>query len=134
MTNQEYQHELRRVRKLKKKWIANLGLRRWSLAFHYYQERKSPSESMSYSPKNVNGVWECAMDTTCDPYYQDAAISIYLPVCKDLDDAQLELTFLHECMHILLSWMHHPKTAKEEELVATTLAQAFVWTSKEGSV
>jgi len=70
------------------------------------------------------------MATRADYNYLQATIIAYLPQVKELTDDDLEETYLHECMHILLSPMKHKSLAKEEELVATQLARAFIWSKK----
>lgn len=127
MTDKEYEQQKNRIRKLIKKWVKPLGLNWWRIDFEYKRENKSILESTNYSPKDINGNWVCAMDTRADPYYLTACVTCYLPVLVNVDDEDLEEYFLHELMHIFLRPMRHKKTANEEELVATKLAQAFIW-------
>lgn len=130
MTDREYEFEKKRIRKLIKKWVKPIGLDWWTINFVFERQEKNPYEKFDYSPKDINGIWACAMDTRADPYYLTATITCYLPILKNIDDSDLEEYFLHELMHVFLRPMHNKQTAKEEELVATKLAQAFVWSKK----
>lgn len=132
MTDKEYRQQRRRIQSLIKKWVQPLGLRWWSINFEYEREDKHSGGS-AYAPMDVGGYWETVMDTRCDPNYLKATITVYCRVIKDMNDDDLELSFLHELMHIFVSPMHTQKTAKEEELVATKLAQAVLWSRKEAS-
>jgi hypothetical protein len=129
MTDKEYRIQKARIRKLIKKWVKPLGLGWWRVTFDYHREQ--PPSNTDYAPKSVNGTWVSAMTTMADPYYLTATIDCYLNVLKDCKDDDLEEYFVHELMHVLLSPMHHKKKAAEEELVATKLAQAVIWTNKK---
>lgn len=131
MTDKEYKEQKQRIRKLIKKWVQPLGLNWYSIEFIYERVIKPDDRQTAYSPKNVSGYWQTVMDTTADPYYCTASVTCYLPIVKDLNDRELEETFLHELMHIFLSSMHDKKSAKEEEQVATRLAKAFIWAVEE---
>lgn len=126
MTDKEYKVELKRIKKLIKKWPKNIGLGWWRIDFQYIRDDVNTEET-SYSPKVMDGKWESIMVTTCDPYYLKAKIEIYFKFTSQLKDDELEHAFLHELMHIFMSPMHTKQKAKEEELVATQLAKAFIW-------
>lgn len=127
MTDREYLQQKKRVRLLMNKWVKPLGLRRWKIEFIYSREKRDDHQESSYRPPSKHGEWITAFATTADPYYLTATITAYFPALIDVDDTDLEEYFLHELMHVFLSPMHHHATRKEEELVATTLAQAFQW-------
>lgn len=126
MTDKEYKQQKERVRKLIKRWVRPLGLNWWKIDFVYERSEKTQDDT-DYSPKAIKGKWTCALDTSCDPYYLTAEIRAFLPILQDINDEDLEEYFVHELMHVFLSPMHSKKTAKEEEQVATKLAQAFIW-------
>jgi hypothetical protein len=126
MNDKEYETQKGRIKKLTAKWVKAIGLGWYKINIEYIREEKQP-ENTDYSPKVIDGKWVTALDTSCDPYYLTAQIRCYLPILKDMDDEDLEEYFLHELMHIFLSPMHTKAKAKEEELVCTKLAQAFVW-------
>ena len=129
MTDKEYNLQKSRMRKLAKKWVKPLGLNWWRMEFIYHRESENSGEPSAYSPKlNSSGQrWVVTMSTSADPYYRKAMISVYIPEIIDLADDELEETFLHELMHVFLSPMKSQKYAKEEEFVAQSLAQAFIW-------
>jgi len=130
MTDKEYRQQKQRVRKLIKKWVRPLGLNWWRIDFAYERINKHEGQP-TYAPMDVGGYFEVVMETRCDPYYLKAHITVYLQVTQDLDDDDLEQSFLHELMHVFLSPMKTKQKAGEEELVATKLAQAFMWSSKK---
>jgi len=130
MTDKGYNLQLKRVRALKKKWFSKLGMGWWKIDINYYDIPRKADLKTAYSPKIMNGYWESAMVTCCDPFYLTASIEVYTPIIKNMSDEELEETFLHECMHIFLSPMHAQKTADQEEQVATRLARAFIWSTK----
>lgn len=127
MNDKEFRIEVNRIRKLIKKWFKPLGLNWWQINFQYVRDNKSPDVPSSYAPMDINGVWECPMETHCDPNYLRGTVIFYCPVLQSMSDDDVEEGFLHELMHIFLSPMHTRQCAKEEETVATKLAQAFIW-------
>lgn len=131
MTDREYKQQKARIRVLIDKWTKPLGLRWWRIEYVYCREKRDESESSAYRPPQVGNNWMTAFATIADPYYLSATITAYFPTLIDLSDEDLEEYFIHELMHVLLSPMHHKSTQKEEEQVATRLAQSFMWT-KEG--
>ena len=127
MTDKEYEFQKKRIRRLIKKWIKPIGLNWWKIDIEYDRGIRDDNSNPAYSPKVVKGKWVTMMETNCDPYYLKANIVCYLPDVARIEDEELEETFLHELMHIFLSPMKSKQKAKEEELVATKLAQAFIW-------
>ena len=121
----EYKKQKNRVEKLFWKWRTPLGLGWWKIELHYSDE-ESKSE-LTYAPPDIDTKYTCIFDVHSDYYYNTATITAYLPIVKNVKDEDLERYFLHEMMHILLRPMKHKDTAKEEELVATKLADAFGW-------
>lgn len=127
MNDKEYITEKKRIQKLIKKWVKPLGLGWWYIDFTY--NRDNSDESLEYKPREVDGKWEWVMVTSCDPAYLRARIICNLKVVKDLDDYDLEHSFVHELMHIFMATIHSPKTIMAEETIATQLARAFIWVS-----
>lgn len=116
-----------------RRWMTPLGLKWWShIEVELLRTPKTDNGPTAYAPKVVKDSWTTAMETVCDPYYLTARVSVYLPVTAPLSDDDLEITFLHELMHVMLSPIHTKTTSKEEEHVATKLAQAFVWVREAG--
>ncbi len=134
MTDREYEFQKARIRKLTKKWVKPLGLNWWRIDFFYSRHKHNENDTYDYSPKDIKGHWVSAMDTRADPYYLTATITFYLPILESIDDDELEEYYVHELMHIFLRPMHEKKTAAQEELVATKLAQAFIWSLKRRGV
>lgn len=130
MNDKEYIAQKRRIQKLIKKWVRPLGLGWWTINFSYRRESSLMPAETEYHPKTINGTWVSAFITCADWCYQTATIECYLNILKDVNDDELEEYFVHELMHIFLSVMHTQDKAGEEELVATQLAKAFIWTNK----
>lgn len=125
MTDKEFHTVIKRIKKLRKKWIEDLYLGGWTLTYDFYREAPDKTET-DYSPKVIKGVWTAAFTVSCDPYYKTARVECYALVLKDLDDAELEEYFVHELMHIVMSLIHTKQKSKEEELVATNLAKILI--------
>lgn len=125
MTDKEYGKQKKRISGLFNKWLKLLNFRGWLVTVEYVREQQ-PEPNTDYAPKSIGGRWAAALTTTCDPYYLTAQIRAYLLQTRDVEDDDLEEYFVHELMHILLSLMHSKRMAKEEEQVATKLAQEFI--------
>lgn len=133
MTDKEYKREKQRIQKLIEKWVRPIGLGWWRIKFEYEREEPDSREKTAYAPKVVGDYWRSVMVTTCDPNYLRASVVSYLTQTRNIDDEELEETFVHELMHIFLAPMSHEDHAAEEERVATLLARGFIYmTSKEG--
>lgn len=128
MTDKEYNYERNRIRKLISRWRDRLGLGWWRIDFEYEREEPEFTGSTDYAPLDIDGIWRNVAVTRCDPNYLKATIVFYIVQIRKLDDEELETVFVHECMHVILSPMHTKQTAKSEELVATKLAQSFIYT------
>lgn len=134
MTDKEFKAQKLRIKKLTKKWHSDLGLGWYQVRHTYHRVRQEAGTPTAYAPKAIKGVWETPMSVVCDPNYGMATINYHLPVCAELDDAELEDTFLHECMHIFLSPLRTgTKLSGAEESVATRLAYAVKWV-REGAL
>lgn len=128
MNDKKYEQQKKRVIKLWKKWRIPLGLGWWRIELIY--SREHVQGDTAYAPPSNNGDFVCIFDVKTNYYYRMATITAYLPVIQDVNDESLERYFIHECMHIILKAMSHKNTAKEEESVATMLADAILWTVK----
>lgn len=134
MTDKEYLEQKKRIEKLIKKWVGPLGLNWWELAYIWVRGEHDGNNNTDYAPfvDGKTNRWTCIMEVTTDYYYKTATIKFYLETCMGYDDDAIERYFVHELMHIFLKPMHSTKTAHEEELVATHLANAFIWSRIEG--
>jgi hypothetical protein len=113
-----------RVRALWDRWGDPLGLVLWSVRFAW-------DRTAAKDDDNPGGatVWRKHFQVSADWRYLDALVTAYLPNLEPLDDAMLEQSFLHECMHIFLNELRGAGFTKDfgarEERVATVLAKAF---------
>ena len=130
MNDKQVAIEKARILKLRDKWLAIVGLGWWDVKFNYYRIDRPSNEDVSYTAKPRG--YKPAMGTLSDPWYRTAHINFYMPQLMGMTDDELEECFLHECVHIVLSYMHSDDLGKEEELVATSIARAFVWTYNRG--
>ena len=117
--------EKNRVIEMANKWFNLLNLYQWKISFVFEVKREIETTYRPGELKMVEDTWEIAMTTQVDPYYLQARITVWLPVTADMDDNELEETFLHECIHIMVSPISKPSKSKEEELVATTIARGI---------
>ncbi len=125
MTDAEFKAQKARLQALRKRWHNCLGLRWWTVTHDYRREALV-----------VNGVMSAETAASCkaDWRYLQATVSWNLALVVDQSDEGLESIFVHEMMHILLDEMRYfneDNGMKHEERVATTLAQAFLWTRAE---
>ncbi len=122
MTDAEYAEQKARVEALVERWLGTLGLRWWRTEIVYCRkwitDDQGEPDLDSHARTRVH--WQ----------YLDAEMQWNMPRLHELSDEQLELIFVHECMHILVNEMRDDKAdelPKHEERVATLLAKAFLW-------
>lgn len=132
MTDKEYSTQKKRVEKLIAKWVKQIGLGWWSITYEWERSLKADPLDSTYKPIDIDGEWTTFMDCRSDPYYRDAYITFYLPACESLSDKRLERCFVHELLHVFLAPMRTKAKHNEEELVATTLADALIWAREAG--
>jgi hypothetical protein len=119
MTDKEFEKQKGRIQKLSEKWIKPLGLGWWTIKILY--ERTS----IDRDTEDKNS--ETIMCVSPLPQYRTATITCFLLSIIDLDDIELEKSFIHELMHIFVSPMSSKNKHDQEEYVATDLANAFYW-------
>lgn len=119
MTDKEFTTQKRRVETLIKKWKDNLGLGWWNITWVWEREHDDEDTKNSHTAGRCQTQWE----------YKNAVVTFYLPSVAELDAHGLERIFVHECMHILVSPMAKKGADEKEELTATMLADAFLWTA-----
>jgi len=107
----------KRIRALADKWLQPLGLLWWGIEFRHIKDRAG------FKRDNGN---EALMIVYADWRYMKAVVEVNTEMMKDIDDDELELSFLHEMCHIILDEMDCPDKDHEER-VATTMAHAFRW-------
>jgi len=117
--DKEFKSQCKRVKKVAKKWLTNLGLMWWNVKIEYH-------DTVMFS--DVASGFETAMMCTAQWQYLQAVIDVYVPTIAEMDDDALERCFIHECMHILVNEMRETDGAfTHEERVCETLAKAFQW-------
>lgn len=130
MTDKEYREQKKRCEALIAKWVAPLGLNWWELTYEWVRGTNDHGET-NYAPfTGKNSQYTCIMDISTDYYYKTARIRFFLETIMDYDD--IERYFVHELMHIFLKPLQAKGKYDEEELVATHLANAFVWARQAG--
>lgn len=131
MTDKEYREQKKRIKVLIDKWINPLGLNWWELTYGYVRGTNDSAET-NYAPfAGKNRQFTCIMEVSTDYYYKTANIDFYLETIKGYED--IERYFVHELMHIFLKPLQSKGKYDEEELVATHLANAFIWSRQAGS-
>ena len=119
MTTKEFNEQRRRIRRLCDKWMPRLGMSWHRLELNYSEERDGGNPD---SAAHSRSAWE----------YKDASITWFCPVTATIDDKFLERIVVHEMAHVLVAPMRsHDVPMENEELVCTTLADAFMWTAEE---
>lgn len=101
------------VRKQIKKWTPILGLKNWEIKVSY--------EDMD---RIVDGMSFLA-ETVCTWYTLRATIAIFLPAIKKLDKEEIELTVVHELVHIVLDEMSECDS-KHDERACETISKALL--------
>jgi hypothetical protein len=130
VTDKEYREQKKRIEALIRKWIQPLGLNWWELTYVWIRGTHDGSETV-YAPfTGKNEQYACIMEVSTDYYYKTATIKFYLETIKEYED--IERYFVHELMHIFLKPMQSKGKADEEELIATHLANAFIWAREAG--
>lgn len=123
MTDEEYQQQIERIRGLMGKWRDPLGLLYWEIDNVYDRDGEDDEATGNLSTIAIADVeWD----------YLKARIHWYMKEVIRASDRDLEVTFVHECIHIIMeeakpaNWTLHNQ--KHYERVTESLARAFVWT------
>ena len=114
MNDKEFRHHMARIRKLKK-WKAILGLWAWDMQVEF--------DRTGDSFDNVGVTARCFADWR----YQNITIIWNMPAVANLDDDGLEYAEVHELTHALIDPIS-TEDDKNDELVATMVAKAILWT------
>lgn len=134
MKDKEYRDQKKRIQKLIDKWVRPIGLGWWSLKYHWVRGEFDPTEPTPYAPfTGENNKYVYIMSVSTDYFYQTANLTFYLQTLLEYpDDEEVEKFFVHELMHIFLKPLQSKQKAGEEELVATQLANAMIWSREAG--
>jgi hypothetical protein len=134
MNDKEYAAQKARIQTLSDKWIVPLGLKWWRVNLEFNRD---------VTGDHGNG--RCAVaETMVDWHYLLATITFNIPAVAEQADDELETMFVHECCHILVNEMRmwapknidadkNDEAMHHEERVASTLANAFIWTREAGA-
>lgn len=119
MTDKEYKRQIKRLRKLDKKWIRPIGLGWWRIKTIY--QRVPFTEGDIGALAKTETQWE----------YLQATITWDMNEVERTSDDYLEYAFVHELCHVFLNEMH-AEGVLHEERVATSLAHALRWAREAG--
>lgn len=132
MTDKEYNLTKRRIQALVKKWIKPLGLNTWRVEVKYCRagiegDAADIAESREVIAK-CYAKWQ----------YLTALIEFNMLEVFALSDADLEETFVHECMHVFVNemrmWDEDHHGIDHEERVVSQLTSAMLGVSAIGRV
>ena len=115
LTDKDYRRQVKRIKKLIKKWHSPL-VGWWRVEHAYYREGLSPEDRAAGALASTHAEWEYLM----------ATISWDIPEVAQTSDEYLEYAMVHELCHLLVNEMHADGVDHEERVV-TTLARAFKW-------
>lgn len=97
------------------RWVKILGLVTWDLSFRCEDGTIDPSTGETVAGE-TNVSWK----------YENAVITFYPDVLKDMTEDEIEKLVVHELMHVFLNEMREDGIDHEER-VATMLSKAFLW-------
>lgn len=120
--------EVKRIRRIFRQWRERLFLHDWEVRLDYVDGEFVSPDGAASGEANAT----CAADWK----YRHALITFNTRKTRDLSDETLTKTIIHEAMHVHLNEMRHFDTGglPHEERVASTLAQAFLWTFRDGGL
>jgi hypothetical protein len=118
MKSKDFKRQVKRLRRLAKKWAEPLGLGDWRITQYNYDDNESRrfERGDDYAMFVTYAAWQ----------YKHATIEAYIPEVERMDDSALEEYYIHELMHIHLNEMREEGKGHEDR-VATQLAKAFRW-------
>lgn len=137
MDDAKYEAQRERVVTLADRWIRAIGLGWWRITNSYDRTGEDFADSTVRS-----GGYRTGTAARCFPEwrYGFATIVWNMPEVAEMDDEQLENTFVHELMHLYLHELRGDEDGDHldhEEHAATSLAKAFIWirdAAAEGSM
>ena len=139
MQTDEVEATRTRIRALQEKWHQPLGLLWWTVHHVYWDDRRDYAEhSAKHETTATANYEESTAHTTVSWPYMEATIHWNLPLCAQVDDAELEKVFVHECMHVHLHEMRAittcecPYDLRHEERVAVSLQKVIQWVYEAG--
>lgn len=139
MNDREFNEQKKRIQALIDKWKDPLGLGWWQINFNYCRE----GEIERTHGDDPEARFTALMDVQSEWQYLHASVRVNMPKLAQVDDEDLEQSFVHELMHIYVSEMQVPAWADapaeiiqslrdHEERVVTMLARAVCWVRQQG--
>lgn len=119
MTDAEFEAQKQRVQAVADKWLKRLGLKWWTIKLEYSDQVLPGTAADTVCTFSCVTSWEYLM----------ATITCGLPLIAGLSDEEMELQFVHECMHVHTAELE-PADQMRAERVCTALAKAFLWVDK----
>lgn len=122
MKDKDSKAERQRLNKLEKKWVKPCGFGWWRIEIVLSSERHPDSPGV-------------AGETHADWKYSHATITFYLPVTVNMDDEELEHTFVHELCHLPMSGMVFPDNDQAQAIFEKTVddyAKHIIWAYEAG--
>lgn len=119
LTNNQKRAQAKRIKRLCRKWLRALGLDQWQLNFDLADDHP------------LKGHHEAAIAYCSTQWEYMQASIVFSPRIVNLDDHQLEYTFLHELTHAMINemrdWDDRDTAAamRHEERVVTLVSSAF---------
>ena len=126
MNDAEHEATKARIEALAAYWLPALGLDRWDIQIVYLRDGLPAAEDACNT-----GAWAQLATVHSKWEHEDARIEFNMPEVARLDDANLERTVVHECMHIMLNEVRSDEAAKpdwleHEERTCRELERAFM--------
>lgn len=115
-----------KLRSYMAKWSPLLGLSNWEIDVEVHPTRSEESEYIDFEVKS-------------DWRYLHGGLRAYAPAIMELDEREIETSFVHELLHCVLSEMRPSKReerdllADHEERVATILSRALIKAQEFGN-
>lgn len=131
MTDKDYNLTKRRIQALVKKWIKPLGLNTWKVEIQYCRA------GIEGDAKDKADNFEVKARCYAQWRYLTALIEFNMLAAFALSDAELEETFVHECMHVFVNEMrmwNEDHGIDHEERVVSQLTSAMLGVRAAGKV
>lgn len=116
--------EKKRIMRHLEPWVERLGLKWWSIDVSY----SISDQSDAYQ----DGKGRAVAFTSANWQYLSGEIVFFMPLTIGLDEEELDEACRHECCHFILNVTRPEWNIKHEELAATLLTNAFLFTFEAG--
>lgn len=134
MDDATYEAQKARWMALSEKWKPGLGLGAWEVTYHWRREPldRRPFDERGDVPATVCQTNEGRPSHVWSQWaYMAGDVEVDLRLIEDMSDERLELLYLHEMGHLLLSGLRSQRESRkgfriQEERMATELAHIFI--------